>query len=143
MQADDEVMRFTTGAGLSDVENRKQLDGCIRAYSKPDNDFWVWAVVNKPDREFVGTCAVVRNDQSQDEIGYRLLRRHWGCGFGQEICDALIDYIIQNMGLKQIYAFVDERNVASMKILNRSKLEFIEEVRTDSGNIDRTYRWTH
>jgi RimJ/RimL family protein N-acetyltransferase len=74
MQSDAEVMRYTTGSSLDEVENRRQLKMCIECYAKPENDFWVWAITRKVDGQFVGTCAITPNDQ-RAEIGYRLLRK--------------------------------------------------------------------
>ncbi|MEM6469035.1 MAG: GNAT family N-acetyltransferase [Planctomycetota bacterium] len=141
MQSDDEVMRFTYGKGFDEVENRRQLEDCISRYSKPENDFWVWAVVCKSDQQFLGTCAIVPND-SRPEIGYRLLRKFFGHGYGQEICDRLIDYGISELQLSEIIAYVDVRNIASAKILDRSRLPFVKQFINDDGIVDRFYRWT-
>lgn len=141
MQSDDEVMRYTTGKGFDEAENRRQLNSCIACYAKPDNDFWVWAIVQKSDQQFVGTCAIVPNE-NRPEIGYRFLRKFFGKGYGQEICDALIEYGINNQRLPEIIAYADVQNVASTKILDRSRLSFIEEIRNEDGVTDRFYRWT-
>ena len=97
--------------------------------------------MQKSDQQFVGTCAIVPNEQ-RPEIGYRLLARSFGQGYGQEICNALIDYGIHEQGLPEIIAYVDVRNVASVKILDRSPLPFIEEMSNEDGGVDRFYRWT-
>lgn len=124
MQSDDEVMRYTTGKGLDASENRRQLNSCIAHYSIPENDFWVWAIVRKSDQQFIGTCAIVPNEK-RPEIGYRFLGKFFGKGYGQEICDGLIQYGIYHRSLREIIAYADVRNVASTKILDRSRLSFV------------------
>ncbi|MEM8685645.1 MAG: GNAT family N-acetyltransferase [Pseudomonadota bacterium] len=141
MQSDDEVMRYTTGAGLAADENRRQFNDCIAKYSDPDNDFWVWAIVRKSDQEFVGTCAIVPNHQ-RPEIGYRFRRQFFGHGYGQEICNGLIDFGIFELNLTEIVAYADVRNAASRKILDRSRMAFIKEIHNEDGVIDRFYHWT-
>ena len=141
MQSDDEVMRFTTGKGLDETENRRQLKMCIDCYSRQGNDFWVWAVVRKLDGQFVGTCAVVPNE-SRPEIGYRLLRRFFGLGYGQEVCNGLVQYCIYEKRLTMLIAYADVRNLASMIILDRSPLQFIEETTNENGITDRFYQWS-
>jgi RimJ/RimL family protein N-acetyltransferase len=140
MQSDDEVMRYTTGRGLDEAENRRQLKMCIDCYSRQGNDFWVWAIIRKLDGQFVGTCAVVPNER-RPEIGYRLLRKFFGIGYGQEICNGLVEYGIHEQRLPEIIAYADVRNVASTKILDRSRLHFIEETTHENGVTDRFYRW--
>ena len=141
MQSDEVVMRYTTGKSFDQAENHRQLLDCIERYSKPENDFWVWAILEKTDQQFVGTCAIVPNDQ-RPEIGYRFLRKFFGRGYGQEICDGLIEYAINDQKLREIVAYADIRNVASITILERSRLSFVEEVVNELGTMDRFYRWT-
>ena len=140
MQSDDEVMRYTTGRGFHEAENQRQLERCIACYSKPGNEFWVWAVARKSDQQFLGTCAIVPN-QHGAEIGYRFLKKFFGKGYGQEVCDGLIKHGIHDRGLRAIVAYADVRNVASTKILDNSSLPFLEETRTKEGGIDRFYCW--
>jgi RimJ/RimL family protein N-acetyltransferase len=141
MQSDHEVMRYTPEEALDEAENQRQLKMCIDCYSKIGNDFWVWAIVRKSDKQFVGTCAVTPNAQ-RPEIGYRFLRKFFGLGYGQEVCDGLIHYGIHDLKLTEIVAYVDIRNVASKKILERSALKFVEETTDENGVVDRFYRWS-
>lgn len=134
-------MRFTTGQALSYEENRKQLSSCIASYWKPGNEFWIWAVETDFDSKFVGTCAIVPRE-NRTEIGYRLLENQFGRGYGQEICDGLINHAIHSMGAKEIVAVADCRNIASVKILDRSILPFVGEKKdAESGGVDRCYHW--
>ena len=141
MQSDDEVMRYTTGHGFDEAENLRQLNSCINAYSKTNNEFWVWAIARKSDQHFIGTCAIVPSENGP-EIGYRFCRRFFGNGFGQEICNALIEHGKHGLQLKEIIACVDVRNVASVKILDRSSLPFVKELANETGGTDRFYRWS-
>ncbi|HFA48211.1 MAG TPA: N-acetyltransferase [Bacteroidetes bacterium] len=123
MQSNPKVMRYTTGRPLSEKENRESLGKCISSYAKPGNRFWVWAIEKKLDGAFVGTCAIVYDN----EIGYRFLEKYWGKGYGKEISDGLIKYALEEMKAKKIIAYVDVENIASVKILDRSALKFEKE----------------
>ena len=140
MQADHQVMQYTSGQTFNEKENLRQLEDCIARYSIAENDFWVWAVTAKSTGEFLGTCAIVPN-LDRSEIGYRLLRRFFGNGYGQEICDGLIDFAIARLKLDEIVALVDTRNVASVKILDRSQLTLEGEAIDQNGQPERFYRW--
>ncbi|MEL6108756.1 MAG: GNAT family N-acetyltransferase [Planctomycetota bacterium] len=141
MQSDEVVMRYTTGKALDAEENQRQLETCIASYANPTNEFWVWAVQRKSDQQFVGTCAIVPSEDGP-EIGYRFRQRYFGQGFGQEVCDGLVLHATQELGLTKLIAYVDRRNVASIKILDRSALQFVREVKNEDGILDRFYRWT-
>ena len=123
MQSNPKVMLYTSGAAKSEESNRAEFDKCKAAYSVPGNDFWIWGVERKSDASFIGTCALVENN----EIGYRFLEKYWGFGYGKELADGLIDFGLNNRQLKYIYATVEPENIASVKILEKTKLNFIEE----------------
>ncbi len=140
LQADDEVMRYVTGAGLEADESRRQLDRCVEAYSQPGNQRWVWAVAQRADAAFIGTCALIPSPPGA-ELGYRLLRRCWGQGYGRELCEGLIAHAIRGRRLPALLARCDVRNTASVQILERSALRFVGLSTDDAGNTDRLYRW--
>lgn len=140
MQSDELVMRYTTGDALDEATNRQQLKMCMDAYSLPGNRFRVWAIIRKSDSTFLGTCALTPHD-GEPEVGYRFLRKHFGQGFGQEICDALIDHALNIMQVKSLVAFVDVRNTGSVRILDRCRLTFVGERPDQNGDTERCYRY--
>lgn len=142
MQNNPKVLKFVIGRGYTEEENRKQLVGCIDKYSIPDNDFWVWAIIRKSDNEFIGTCAVIGDeDEKSNEIGYRFLEKYWGNGYGNEICNELLDYCIDILKMKSVFATVDVRNIGSVKILDKSRLKFVKEFLNEERVLDRYYKF--
>ena len=136
LQGNQKVMEFTSGKAMSKEESEQDLLSVISKYDTPSNDLWVWVITLKSDQKFVGTCALVHEGNGIYEIGYRLLESEWGNGFGGEITAGLIDFALEatasNQSVlptptKEIVAFVDKRNMASVKILERSKLNFFRE----------------
>jgi len=87
MQNDLQVMKHITGFVFSKEENEKDLNKVISCYSKKDNNFWVWAIDNS--QQFIGTCAIIKNEKKEWEIGYRFLPKYWKKGFGTEVTKAL------------------------------------------------------
>ena len=70
-------MQYVRGKAMTYEENRKELPTLIKKYEDPENDFWIYAVERKEDSNFVGTVALVKDDQDDDEIGYRFLEKYW------------------------------------------------------------------
>ena len=136
MQSNPKVMQFTTGRPWTKEENKASLNKCINHYAQPGNNFWVWAGERKADGEFIGTAAIVE----ENEIGYRFLEKYWGQGYGQEIADGLINYAFGKLGVEKVIAFVEPENIGSVKILERTVLEFIKEyIHPDDGKLVRYY----
>ena len=93
-------MKYTGSSAQGQERNKTELDRCIALYTEPDNNFWVWAVIEKQQGQFVGTCAIVGKDH---ELGYRLLEKHWRKGYGREISDALVEHAFRTMKLEQVF----------------------------------------
>ncbi len=141
MQSNFKVMQYASGKAQSFEENKADLKKVIDHYSEDNNGFWVWAIERKSDQEFIGTVAMIVDEKNEGEVGYRLLERHWGNGYASEILKDLIDFGFEKMNLKAVIAYVDVRNIASVKMLDKSILEFIgEEWNEDFQSYDRLYR---
>ncbi|WP_299835810.1 GNAT family N-acetyltransferase [uncultured Tenacibaculum sp.] len=118
LQSDPLVLKYATGE-IDTYEGIKQnLKEVIAKYTLPNNDFWIYAIEDKKTKMFLGTLALVKDEQNEDEIGYRFIREYWGNGYGYEICEGLIAYAKQIKITKLIGNVVNE-NVASAKILEK------------------------
>ena len=94
-------------------DHLKELKELINSYNNPKNDFWIFAIENKSNQLFIGTVALVK-DENDDEIGYRFLEKFWNLGFGSEVCKGIILYC-KKIGMKKIIGYVVDENIASAK----------------------------
>lgn len=141
MESNPNVKRYTSGEIRNFEEDREQLKGLIDKYEEPANKFWIWAVVLEETNEFIGTVAIIVDEKNGGEIGYRFLEKFWGYAYGKEVSPALINYGFEKMDLECMYAYVDVRNVASVKILEESTLEFVKEYWNEEEKCtDRYYK---
>ncbi len=141
MQGNSRVMRYTTGMPMTQAENEEDLKRVISLYHKANNDYWVWGIVRKEDAQWIGTCALINNEKNENEIGYRLLERFWGMGYGMEITHGLIDYCFNQLKVDALVAYVHQENIVSIKILEQSGFRFMSEVENkEQACIDRYYK---
>lgn len=135
-------MHYTSGQPMSPEETRAELKDLMQKYAAPGNTFWVWAVEERRSTAFVGTCALVLNEEREYEIGFRIRETFWGQGIGKEIAGPLLQHGFHKMGMDKIYGYVDKENVASMKILERF-MTFEKEYYNDRYQcMDRKYYCT-
>ena len=140
MQGNIRVMQYTTGKVNTLEEDQADLHKLISHYTEANNQFWVWAIERKSDQAFVGTCALIGDSKGTYEIGFRFLEQYWKLGYGKEVCNSLIDYAFCQEKVSSIIAYVDIRNIGSVKILDQSKLGFVkEEYNKDLKSTDRFY----
>ncbi len=144
MQSDPKVLRYANGIATDRQQNELELRRCIDRYDAPENDFWIWAAVEKSNDQFAGTCALVPDHATTPpdfEIGFRFIRSKWGQGFGHELANGLIQYCIEIRNVPSLVAYVDKRNVASVKILESSRLSLTEERIDANGDPELVFRW--
>ena len=68
---------------------------------------------------------LIQKQSNEAEIGYMILPKYWGRGYGTGVANQLIE-IASLLGLEKIQAIIDPENVASRKIL--SNQGFISEI---------------
>lgn len=90
-----------------------------------------WAVILKETNEFIGWSGIkfitdeINNHQNFYEIGYRFIEKHWGKGYATEAGKAFIDHAFNKMKVEAVYAYADEGNDNSRKILEKLGLQFV------------------
>ena len=134
MQSNINVMQYVRGKAMTYQENKEELPILIKKYELPENDFFIYAVEQKSDTAFVGTVALVKDDNNDDEIGYRFLEEYWGNGFGFEVAEGLVNYCRKIM-LPKIIACVANENEASAKIIKKLGFKFVRDFVSDDLKI--------
>ena len=121
LDSDPEVMRYLTGDGRSRAQVEK-AHGLRLATAEPvaGLGFWVGFV----DDEFVGWWLLQPAGWGEEalvpaqvELGYRLLRRHWGKGLATEGSRELVRHSFQDLDMQRVFALtmtVNERSRATM-----------------------------
>lgn len=126
LESDPDIMRFTgIGMALSEEKIIERLDNLLK---KPQGALGVWAAELKSSGDFVGWFMLQKIDSENPELGFMLVKRHWGKGLATEIAEALIRYGFEVLGLKKIIATTNVDNVASMRVLEKIGMEFQKEI---------------
>lgn len=141
MQSNSNVMKYVDRKIQTYEECLADLKKVIQHYDEKKNGFWVWAVIRKSDNSFVGTAAIIVDENQEGEIGYRFLEKYWNNGYGLEVANGLVDYGFKLMKLKSIFAIADVLNLGSVKILEKTDLVFEKEEWNEKDECqDRIYR---
>ncbi|NRA11149.1 MAG: GNAT family N-acetyltransferase [Crocinitomicaceae bacterium] len=122
------------------VKTREESDTNLHLLIQDPKEKTLWAICEKDNTEFIGLCALLVNNQGQDEIAYRLREQYWRQGYGREITAGLIDYCFQELNFKLITADVNTNNIPSVKILNKFMLPVREFYNENDKCTDRRYK---
>ncbi len=141
MQNNENVMKYIIGKPKPIEESIDELGKILDSYNNINPNFLIMAVIDNNLNQFIGTCAIVKNSDSQHELGYRLMEKYWQNGYGTEILNSLISFALDELSLKLITASAYKNNIPSVKILDNSQMEFIEEYEEpETGDLIRNYK---
>lgn len=132
----DSQTMYAWGQGFEAQETQEWLDEQIKSYQQ--NGFGIWAIVDKKSGEVIGNTGLnyktiyagkIAQEQPQKviEIGYLLRHDFWGKGYATECVNACLEYAFSVPGLKKVYCFVKEDNLASIKVAQRLGMRKVDE----------------
>lgn len=101
------------------VMTKSESDKHLRQLIDNDSKKMIWGIEDKKSKSFIGLCALLKNDDQDNELGYRLREKYWGVGYGTEITEGLISYCFNKLKFDKITADVNTANLKSVKILDK------------------------
>ncbi|MES5845682.1 MULTISPECIES: GNAT family N-acetyltransferase [unclassified Bacillus cereus group] len=125
-------IQFIGNKGVRTLEDATNyiVNGPIDMYNKLG--FGLYLVERKEDLTPLGMCGLIKRDSLEDvDIGFAFLEEFRSNGYGYESASAVIDYGVQNLGLKRIVAITTIDNIHSGKLLEKVGLQF-EKIISDS-----------
>jgi RimJ/RimL family protein N-acetyltransferase len=144
IDSDSDVNIYLGNNPVKSIEQTKDIIQFIRN-QYIENGIGRWAMIEKTTHNFIGWTGLklvkelTNNHNNYYDLGYRLNKNYWGKGFATEAAKASVDYGINQLNLKDIYAIADTNNIASKKVLEKVGLKFIE-----TFNLEGTpHSWFH
>ncbi len=82
---------------------------------------WLQLAITRRDGPLIGDCGLrfPADDKHQGEVGISLSPEHHGQGLATEALSAVLDYLFGPLAKHRVFASVDPRNTASIRLLER------------------------
>lgn len=132
------------------VDDGRPLDrpGCVawieitrRNYN--ERGYGMYALELDQGGDVVGFCGLVHpGGQEIPEIKYAFLRDHWGQGLATEAVRGMLAHAAEHLGLACVIATVAPENTASLRVLAKSGMSYLESRRNEDGSMTDTYMWS-
>lgn len=107
---------------LADAKQYIQ-DKLIDSYQK--HGLGLYLVKRKEDNESIGMVGLVNRDTLEDiDVGFGMLPRYAGKGYGYEAAAAVMDYAQHTLKLKRVVAITVPYNEYSIALLKKIGLQF-------------------
>lgn len=92
-----------------------------------------WAIVPRNEEQSVGTVGLsLRPGRDIADLGIVVGRAHWGKGLGTSAARLVCDYALHELGVEAVEAEVLQRNLASVRLLEKAGFTRLREVRGSS-----------
>lgn len=126
LESDPDIMKFTPSrVPLSFEKSEERLKSLIEK-EKSWDPFGVWAVEFKDTNEFAAWVMLLRTQFEAPELGFMVVKFHWGKGIATESAQCLIDYGFNNLSLKKIMATTNQDNFVSRKVLIKLGFNYLK-----------------
>lgn len=125
LNSDPAVMAYI-GAPDTSYENAKNyVEMRVDGYAdKPGLGIFVAEL--KSDGQPIGWfCLKNLGDTEEIEIGYRLLKEHWGKGYATEGAEFLLQFGFEELKLKEIVGVTLPSNIPSKRVLEKIGLQYV------------------
>lgn len=118
---DPEVARFTNWPPYSLSETRAELELLSVQLPAQPGKWNEYAIVVRSTQQVIGcvTCHLEDTISYQCEIGYFLNRSFQSQGYASKAVRGLISYTISSLRAHRVFAVADERNIGSIKLMER------------------------
>lgn len=118
---DKNVLKYIPEESISMEQAQDAIDWLISNYDLNFDYKYSFAIEAKESNDYIGWCGLgyLDYDKSQKEIYITLKSRYWGKGFATESLEVLIDYIFNELELKELVAVVKSENIGSQKVIEK------------------------
>jgi RimJ/RimL family protein N-acetyltransferase len=128
LDGDPEVMRYLTNGKSTarEVVESEVLPSILRCYER--SEAGRWAAENLAGGEFLGWLSLQPpkdGGTAELDLGYRLHRFAWGCGYATEGARALIRKAFTDLGTQRVFAQTMAVNTRSRRVMEKAGLRYL------------------
>lgn len=127
-----EWLQYIGDRGIKTLEDASNylLNGPLKSYSL--NGFGLFLVKLRDSNTPIGICGLIRRPALEDvDIGFAFLSRYTGQGYAFEAANATLTYAQKELGLSRVVAITTADNVHSIRLLEKTGMNFEKKVRIE------------
>jgi RimJ/RimL family protein N-acetyltransferase len=120
LNSDPEVIKYAEATPARSLQEARQRleNGPLADYVK--YGYGRFAVELNETNQLIGFCGIKYLPEIDlPEVGYRLLKEHWGRGYGTEAARACVDFAREDLNIKKLVALIMPANTASINIAEK------------------------
>ncbi len=120
--------------GVRDLEAARRFYRDRLAASYREHGFGMFAVRLRQSGELLGMCGLVRRPQLEHvDLGYAFLPNARGHGYALEAARRVVAYAIDDLGIGELLAIVNEDNTPSRHLLEKLGMRYERRLRLEEN----------
>ena len=123
----DEVSKYMRWSTHKSVEETKQWIMMEQENCKKDN-YYDWGIELKETGKLIGSMgAHYVPELDRYEIGYAIAKKYWGKGLVTEATKYMLEYLVNEKGIKRFVASHAKQNPASGAVMQKVGFKYIKD----------------
>lgn len=119
LETDPDIMKFAPSRVPLTIERIEERLKSFIEKAPVHSPLGIWAVELKNSKDFVGWFMLVKTEFEVPELGFMIVKDHWGKGIATEVAQALIEFGMRKLKYPGIMAVTDYDNAASIRVLEK------------------------
>ena len=137
MNRDPEVMKYIREPVTEVAPVRERIEQ-MKAYRTRFPKLGTFVVALQSSGVLVGNAVIRHADYQPEreiEIGYLVAKEFWGQGLATELVARVCDYVFQELKVQEVFAFTEEGNSASNRVLEKNGFQLVGREFIYEGNL--------
>lgn len=137
--SDDDVSKYMRWSTHKNVEETREW---LREEEKnyKNNDYYTWGIELKEIGELIGSIgAFYREEDDRYEIGYGIGKKHWRKGYTTESLKKVMNYLINDVGIKRFKCVHAKLNPASGAVMQKVGFKYVKDDYYESFDKTKKY----
>lgn len=123
--SDDEVTKYVRWSTHKTIQDTYiYLESVMEKYR---NNEFEWALSLKDTGELIGAMGAFSSEDDRLEIGYNTARKHWRKGYTTEALRAVMNYLINEVGIRRFRCSHAKLNPASGAVMQKVGFKYVKD----------------
>ncbi|MFN8712981.1 MAG: GNAT family N-acetyltransferase [Bacteroidota bacterium] len=137
LNTDPDVVRWTGNGAFPSVKACREFYTAYRE-NYTTYGYARWMATLRDTDECIGWCGLkFLPERNSVDLGYRLFHRFWGKGLATEAAKASLEHGFAKHNLKEIFGYAYTSNPASIQVLKKCGLSYLDSETDDTGELQR------
>jgi ribosomal-protein-alanine N-acetyltransferase len=90
-----------------------------------NHEYGLQGLFDRKEGHFIGLCGLIRQEvegHTEIEVGYHVLKRHWGKGYAPEAAKLFLNYGFDHGVSDSLVSLIDINNIKSQRVADKNGL---------------------